>query len=75
MNSWVVQGAGRNMKGSDCSEPLPKITRLMIDANRSSNAFKTAMQATGFEPVALDWQKPVCFHLHHAYLRVTYLRI
>lgn len=31
------------------------------------------MKATGIEPAALDWQKPVCFHLHHAYLRVAYL--
>jgi hypothetical protein len=28
------------------------------------------MQATGFEPAALDWQKPACFQLHHTYLRV-----
>ncbi len=33
------------------------------------------MQATGFEPAALDWQKPVCFHLHHAYLRVMNLQL
>ena len=29
------------------------------------------MQATGFEPAALDWQKPACFQLHHTYLCVV----
>ena len=28
------------------------------------------MQATGFEPATLDWQKPACSQLHHTYLRV-----
>jgi hypothetical protein len=28
------------------------------------------MQATGFEPATLDWQKPACLQLHHTYFRV-----
>ena len=57
--SWVLTQ-------DPCSTSLTFWT-MPLDQPRE---FETAMQATRFQLAALNWQNAMCFHLHHAHLRV-----